>query len=216
MSALRLRWSAVENASLAGALALVALVPLVESALRAVLHVGIPGAASLAQHCALLAGMLGAVVAAREQRLLALSTSRAALAGVVATVVCALLALGAAQFVLAEHDAGNSIIPGLPSWLGQAALPLGFGLMALRFVLQLGGPWQARAAAAAVAALVLAAAGRGWPLGSAALACALAAVLAGAVLGTPVFITLGGAALFLFWADGLPIAALALDHYRMV
>ncbi len=36
------------------------------------------------------------------------------------------------------------------------------------------------------------------------------------MLGSPVFTTLGGAALILFWASGLPIASVALDHYRMV
>jgi tripartite ATP-independent transporter DctM subunit len=54
------------------------------------------------------------------------------------------------------------------------------------------------------------------PLGETAAVAAIAAVLAAAVLGSPVFATLGGLALLLFWADGLPIASLALDHYRMV
>src|SRR2546426_6904114 len=51
-----------------------ALLPVAEILLRALFRVGISGAASFTQHFALVAGMLGAAVAAREQRLLSLST----------------------------------------------------------------------------------------------------------------------------------------------
>src|SRR5438094_4885677 len=36
------------------------------------------------------------------------------------------------------------------------------------------------------------------------------------VLGAPVFTTLGGAALILFWGEGVAIAAVPLTHYSMV
>ena len=36
------------------------------------------------------------------------------------------------------------------------------------------------------------------------------------VLGAPVFVALGGAALLLFWGVDLPVASLAVDHYRLV
>src|SRR5205809_6951638 len=45
---------------------------------------------------------------------------------------------------------------------------------------------------------------------------AVCVVLVAAILGSPVFTTLGGVALFLFWSDGLPIASIPLDHYRLV
>ena len=59
---------------MAAALAIMALLPLAEIVLRAMLHVGISGAASFTQHLALVVGMLGAAVAARQGRLLSLST----------------------------------------------------------------------------------------------------------------------------------------------
>jgi len=37
-------------------------------------------------------------------------------------------------------------------------------------------------------------------------------MLVAALLGSPVFTTLGGAALFLFWHEGLPMASIPLDH----
>jgi len=36
------------------------------------------------------------------------------------------------------------------------------------------------------------------------------------VAGAPVFVTIGGAALVLFWTEHLPVSSLALDHYRLV
>ncbi len=45
---------------------------------------------------------------------------------------------------------------------------------------------------------------------------ALIGLLAATALGSPVFATLGGAALILFWGADLPIASIPLDHYRLV
>jgi len=109
-----------ENLVLAAALALMALLPLAEILLRALFQAGISGAASFTQHCALIAGMLGAAVAARERRLLSLSTLDSLLSGrcallarfftrTVAAIVGALLCLASVEFVLAERDGGNVI-----------------------------------------------------------------------------------------------------------
>ena len=45
---------------------------------------------------------------------------------------------------------------------------------------------------------------------------ALLALLAATLLGAPVFVTLGGAALILFWGADIPIAAVPVEHYRLV
>src|SRR5438552_2825740 len=65
-------------------------------------------------------------------------------------------------------------------------------------------------------AAVAAAAASRLPLGNAMAITAVCVVLVAAILGSPVFTTLGGVALFLFWSDGLPIASIPLDHYRLV
>ena len=44
----------------------------------------------------------------------------------------------------------------------------------------------------------------------------LVALLAAVVLGAPIFVMLGGAALILFWGEGTPIASISLTHYSMV
>src|SRR5256886_14785806 len=146
-----------------------ALVPVAEILLRALLRVGISGAASFTQHFALVAGMLGAAVAAREQRLLPLSTLASLLDGrsaplarfftrTVAVIVGALLCLASVELVLAERAGGNVIAYGIPVWLGQVALPLGFALITLRLAWSAGVGWPARLASLALAAAVAAAA----------------------------------------------------------
>ncbi|HET7365341.1 MAG TPA: TRAP transporter large permease subunit [Burkholderiales bacterium] len=217
----------VENLALSVALGAMALLPLGEIALRATLHTGISGAASLTQHLALVASMLGAGVAAREGRLLSLSTVDALLNGksaalarfftrTVAAVVSALLLLASAEFVLTERAGGNIIVYGIPVWMAQVVLPFGFALLMARLAFEAAENWSARLAALALAAAVAFAAASHLPLHDATALAAIGAVLAAAVLGSPVFTTLGGLALFLFWSKGLPIAAVALDHYRMV
>jgi C4-dicarboxylate transporter DctM subunit len=41
-------------------------------------------------------------------------------------------------------------------------------------------------------------------------------ILAGAVFGLPIFATLGGIALLLFWNAGLPVASVPVETYRLV
>jgi len=217
---------AIENAALAVVFALTVALPLAELALRATLNVGIEGVAALVQHLTLALGMLGAAVAAREQRLLSLATGnmlsgRAAdaarfAAGLIACVVAGLLALAAADFVAIERGAGNTLTYGIPQWLAELPLPLGFALIAVRLAWHAAPGTAGRLAAAALAALVLAAQ-RGAHIDPAAeLYPALAVLGAGALLGAPIFAVLGGTALFLLLAQGVPAAALAVNHYSLV
>jgi tripartite ATP-independent transporter DctM subunit len=217
----------IENLGLVAALTVMALLPLAEIALRAAFQTGVSGAASFTQHLALIIGMLGAAVAAREGRLLSLSTVEALLGRrgaawarlftrCVAVMVAALLCVAGSEFVLAERAGGNVIAYGIPVWMGQAALPVGFALIAVRLSWSAAEHWPGRLAALALAGAAAATATNGLPLGDPLAISAISAVLIAAILGSPVFTTLGGLALLLFWNDGLPMASLALDHYRLV
>ena len=218
---------AAEDLLLVAVLAVMALLPLTEIVLRATVQVGVSGAASLTQHLALIAGMLGASVAARQQRLLSLSTLETLLSGrcatlarfftgTVAVTVGALLCLASVNFVLAERAGGNVIAYGIPVWIGQAALPAGFAVITLRLACSASHAWPARLATLLAAGGIALAAAHRLPLGDATTIAAISVVLIAAALGSPVFTTLGGAALFLFWNDGLPMASIPLDHYRLV
>jgi tripartite ATP-independent transporter DctM subunit len=219
--------AAAENAGLVAALALMALLPLAEIALRAAFQVGVSGAAAFTQNLALVAGMLGAVVATREDRLLSLSTLPSLLspsaasvarqfAGMVSTAIAALLFVASIGFVLAERTGGNVIAYGVPVWLMAAAIPAGFALIALRLAFNASPSWPGRIAAVVAALVTGAAAASALSLSGTLLVAALGLLFAAAVLGSPVFATLGGLALILFWGDGLPIASISLDHYRVV
>lgn len=214
--------AAVEDGLLAAALAGAVLVPLAEIVLRATLRVGIEGAGTIVQHLTLAVGMIGAAVAAREERLLTLAVSgliagpAAGLArfasGATGAAVAGLLAFAALDFMGTERAAGTALVYGLPVWIAQSPLPIGFALIALRLAWRAAPTAPGRAAALAVAAALVA-----WlrvappdPV------LALGALGVATALGAPLFVAIGGAALFLLQGDGVPAAAVAVNHYSLV
>ncbi|MCS6952420.1 MAG: TRAP transporter large permease subunit [Bryobacterales bacterium] len=216
-----------ENTLLFAALAAMTLVPLAEIVLRSLFRTGISGATSVVQHLTLVVAMIGGAVAAREDRLLALSTAAALLPGTAraaahifahacAAAASAFFCVAGVEFVLSEREAGKLLAYGLPVWVVQAAMPAGFAVIALRMILHGAATWRGRWITLATAGALTGVALRP-PLEPAAMVPpALVALLVATVLGTPVFTTLGGAALILFWGAGLPIASLPIDHYRLV
>src|SRR5207245_3521063 len=110
------------------------LIPLAEALLRRTLRAGIPASTAIVQHAVLLVGMLGGAIAAREGRLLALSTleqtwlrgkwrdiSHVFTSGVGAAV-CVFLCAASAQFVSTERGAGKHLVGFVPVWWIEAAL----------------------------------------------------------------------------------------------
>src|SRR5712692_11963415 len=63
-----------ESVAVSGALGVMMLLPLAEAGLRRTLHVSIGASTTIVQHMVLIVGMLGGAIAAREGRLLSLST----------------------------------------------------------------------------------------------------------------------------------------------
>jgi C4-dicarboxylate transporter DctM subunit len=215
-----------ENTLLAVLYALTVGLPLVELALRASLGVGIRGVGALVQHLTLALGMFGAAVSAREQRLLsvafvALLEGRAAAfarfaSGLVAAVVAALLALAAADFVAIERASANVLTYGIPVWAAELPLPIGFALIGARLVWHAAPSPGGRLGAALLAAGTVAVL-RSVEIDPAlVLVPALIVLAAGAVLGAPIFAVLGGAGLFLLLVQGVPAAAVAVNHYSLV
>ena len=223
---LALGWYRVENAAVATLLATMCLVPVAELVLRATVRSGIYGAAAIVQHLGLAVGMLGSVVAARERRLLTMSALATALRGtagrlagayanVVGVAVCGVLVVAESRFVSAERGAGAVLAYGVPIWWFELLMPLGFALVGWHLLGRVVARPVPRALGAALALAVGLLPGA-LPLSSAPLA-ALAGLLAvGAVLGTPLFAVLAGATVLLFWSSGMPLAAIAVDHYRTV
>jgi tripartite ATP-independent transporter DctM subunit len=224
----RFRWLwQAENLLVALALAALMLLPLIEIVGRKLFHGGLTGAPALQQHLVLIIGLLGGMFAARDRRLLSLSTLTNFLTGrwqtfarvfssAFATGITVFLCLAALQLVQSERGGGKILAYGIPIWVVQGIMPLGFGVIALRLLWHAADTWCGRLIA------LLAAGSMVWigfhpPLSPARLVVpGLVALLAAVVLGAPIFVMLGGAALILFWGEDTPIASISLTHYSMV
>lgn len=216
----------IENLVLALALAGIVFFPVSDVVLRRFAS-GISGSTTLAQHLTLLVGMLGGAIAAREGRMLALSTADTFLKGWwrsamrvfshgVASAIALCLAEAGRQWVLTEIPQHEVLAWGIPRWQVQSILPLGFALVALRFLLHERGTWRERLVSAAIAAAILVAALHPPCEPNTLLTPALVVLGLATLAGTPIFVTLGGAALILFWGHGETIASIPVDHYKLV
>lgn len=217
-----------ENLLVSLALAMMVLLPLAEAVARRALHISIPGSIAIVQHMVLVVGMLGGGIAAREQRLLSLSTvgetklrgwskivSRVFTAGL-AVATCGFLCLAAFQFVHSERESGRILAYGIPVWVVQWVLPLGFAAIALRILWHASEKWALRVAVA-IFALLLAALVWQWPAGEHHFVLvALGVMLLASILGVPAFVTLGGTAMILFFGADQPISSIPIGHYALV
>jgi C4-dicarboxylate transporter DctM subunit len=216
----------LEDTLATAALAFMALLPVAEIVLRNLIGTGVPGASGYVEHLTLWVGFLGAMIAARQQRHLDLSTGAVviperlrpvavAFTAAVSAAVAGGLCWASARFVLAETEAPNLIGGWLPVSVVETILPIAFGVMAVRFVIQ---PERPTARAVAALGLVLAA-GFGFGLEAYApmlLWPAIGGLIVAAVVGAPIFVVLGGIALLLFFAAGVPAAAIPVETYRIV
>ena len=223
----RLSLAGFENLAVSLTLGAMILIPLAESILRRTLHTGIPDSTSIVQHLVLVVGMLGGAIAARECRLLALSSiettslngrikdgSRVFTSSVAAAITF-YLCVASGQFVRVEHDAGKILAYSIPIWAVELILPAGFAAIALRLLWLASERWPLRLATAVGAGLLSLAAAH--LHASSHLTIVALTLLTGAtILGVPAFVTLGGVALILFWSVGQPIASIPIAHYSLV
>jgi tripartite ATP-independent transporter DctM subunit len=215
-----------ENIALIVPLSSMMLLPVAEILLRWLFKTGISGSSTIVQHLTLIVGMVGGAVAARDERLLALSPAQTLLKGRARTgarifssgfaaAISAFLCVASVQYVLDVRPLGKILVYGLPVWVVQMILPAGFGVVACRLVWHASARWGGRGLAMAVGLLVAGLAL--WPPGSPErwLIPALVALAVATFLGAPVFTALGGAALILFWGHGEPIQSVPLKHYSL-
>lgn len=216
-----------ENSIVVLCLAAMVLLPLVEATLRRLFNTGVPSAAAIVQHLCLVLGMMGGAIAARDGRLLSLSTLATLLKGrvrqlsrlfshAIGVAITLVLGLASWQFMQEERLAGNLLAYDVKRWVVEAVMPLGFGLIAARLLWNAAPGWKGRTVAGVFAGLLVIL-GTWPPVPAAHLVLpALLLLFAATVLGTPVFVVLGGAAVILFWGASQPLAALSIDHYGLV
>ncbi|MGH9382513.1 MAG: TRAP transporter large permease, partial [Thermoanaerobaculia bacterium] len=124
------------------------------------------------------------------------------------------LARASWDFLAEERRFGSTFGPDLPVWVALLVLPLSFALIAWRLGRGAGDGWGLRVGG-------LAAAVAGWWLAGTELLAGLPAwpglvlLLVATVAGLPIFAAIGGAAILLFLADGVPAAAVPLETYSL-
>lgn len=219
------RLHTTENALCLAVLLAMIVLPALEVLVRDLLGGGVPGSTAIVQHLVMWLSFIGAALAARSDRLLALSTGKflpaawrpalSSATGFLGVAVTALLAIASFELVRVDFAFGNRTAWGIPVWVFSSIMPVMFAVIALRLIWHAAKTWPGRAVAAlgcVAAGLIASLSVPGyeallWPAG--------AALLLGTVLGMPIYAALGGAALLLFAAEGTPISAVPGEAYRM-
>ena len=185
----------------------------------------IPGSVPIVQHMTLWITFLGAALAARSDRLLALSMGtylperwrRGArlLTALLAVGVTSCLCLASVQLVQIDYTYGDTVAWGIPVWVFNTIMPLGFAMIVGCLIWHASAAWRGRVlAAVGLGAPLLFGlvpepqiAGWIWPISM--------IILIGTALGMPIYAALGSVALLLFWHEGTPISAVPGETYRM-
>ena len=215
----------IENAVAITVLAVMAVLPLVEIVGRVVVGRGVSGSIVIVQNLTLWITLLGAALAARSERLLALSTLRflpgraqrpvKIFTSAAAVAVGATLVYASLDFVQIERDFGDIVAWNIPIWIVLSILPAGFAAITGRLVWNAAPDWPGRA---------LASLGLMVPLIFTSLpgiddvgivVPAILVIVAATAMGMPIFAAIGGAALVLFWNDFTPANAVPGETYRL-
>ena len=115
--------------------------------LRNVFSSGILWADILLRHILLWLGFLGAAIATSENRHINFDSVRRFLSprirlatevmtNLFAAAICILLASAAWEFVQGEIADRRTVLEGIPSWYFQSIIPVGFGLLAIHFIIR--------------------------------------------------------------------------------
>ncbi|MGD0015388.1 MAG: TRAP transporter large permease subunit [Bryobacteraceae bacterium] len=208
------------------ALSVMSLLPFTEMVARQFGVRGVPGSTVFVQHLTLWVAFLGAALAARDDRLLALSANTflperwappvRLFTSAVGAAISLALAIASWNFVMAEREGATMLVHGFPRWEAQAIMPAGFLVVALRIVWKASPRVSLRLVAAAGLLVPVALGLAGQPLSGVPVWAGVGIITVAALLGLPIFATLGGLALLLFWNAGVPIAAVPVQSYSLV
>ena len=236
-------------------LLLMAIIPFVEFVGRHLFNTGIPGAVEYLQHLTLWTGILGAILATRDNKHLKiigvfewfpkpLKIFSDYWSYFLAAMICWSLCGASIQLIVAEAPAISekfgSILPSfiinwlepfglfspggttkiggiIPQWVAESIMPLGFGIMAFcyiicfprkniysKLIIALSFPLVV------VLSIIFPSAPPGF------IGIGIGILALSAILGVPIFAFLGGAALLLFWSDGVTTSAIPTEMYRIV
>jgi len=217
-------WSAESGLAII-VLVLVSGLPIAEIVAREVFGASVPGTGPAIQYLTLWITFLGAALAARVDKLLALATTtflpepwrgRARLAvGLVTVAVASCLCVASVELIRVDFEYGARAVWGIPVWSVSLVMPLAMLGIIARVIRKAAEDWRGRTLAGLglIVPLVLAllpdatTGSLAWPLGL--------VLLVATVFGLPIFAALGGAAMLFGWLDGTPIASVPGESFRL-
>jgi len=222
----RLQWG--EDILALSVFFLLAFLPAFETVSRLFGTSGVPASPVLVQHLTLWIGFVGAVLAARQNKLLALTTEPIFqiddsfnfgrwLAKNVSFLVIISLMWGSWNLVLIEYQFPMNIAPNIPRWFVQAIMPLGFGLMAVQVFFNSFKERMLKSVMVILAFMwTFIAFSDSFNENSFILIFGCIALVLSLYYGAPIFVGLGGLAGLLFWSEYTSISAIPAEAYRIV
>lgn len=215
----------IENAVAILVLTIMAVLPLLEVVTREWFGGGIPGSIPIVQHLVLWITFLGAALAARSDRNLAMSTASflkppwkmrvSTFTAFLACGVTACLLVASFELTMIDRKYGDLVSLRIPLWVFTAIMPVGFLIVLVRIIGHASEHWIGRG----IVATGLLTPVLFWLLPGQVISTLIFPIglllLVGTALGIPLFTAIGGAALLLFVGEGTPISAVPGEAYRM-
>ena len=188
----------------------------------------IPGSSTWIQHLTLWIALAGAILAALQEKHLSIATSqilglekRAALISFLVnlgtTTILITLAKASYDLVYVQYDSPENIAGWFPIWLAQLSMPVGFLILAVVMLFKSSLSkgmkiWVLIAAILISVGFVLVPEEQRYWLSTP----GIIVLVVLTFMGMPIFASLGGAGLLLFYAAEIPIAALPAETYRII
>ena len=207
---------------------LMSLLPFLETITRLLNINGIPASQILVQHFTLWIGFLGAVFAARGNKLLALTQESIFIkekeinfgryvAKLTTFLVLISLSWGSYELIKVEMEYPIDIAPYISRWFAQIIMPIGFVLMAIQVFLNSYQKNYHKITFIIICALlsmnsVTEMLFEFFPV----IIIGISIIIFSIFNGAPIFVGLGGLAILLFWSDFTPISAIPAEAYRIV
>ena len=204
------------------------LLPTIEVITRIFGTTGVVASPVLVQHLTLWIGFLGAVVAARRNKLLALTTEPlfvvnptinwSKFIAKIATIFLVLtLAVGSWELIKVEMAYPVNIAPYLPRWVAQLVMPIGLFLIAVHLVKNGYKKWQNRGFLLVGVILFFQLNHFDYLRESTVFMwLSILIILLTIYKGAPIFVGMGGLAILFFWQDYTPLSAISAETYRIV
>ena len=222
----KLKWG--ENSIALIIVAAMTLLPEIETIARIFKTNGLPASQVIVQHMTLWVGFIGAVLASRQNKLLALTykplfnvdetfSIPRFIAKTVSFIVIITLAWGSFQLIKVEYQYPFEIAPNIERWVAQIIMPIGFFLIGYQIFQKSFNKKRHQLSVIIILIIFLFFAltdsiSEPTPF----VWIGLVLILLSLFYGAPIFIGLGGTAALMFWADSTPVSAIPTETYRIV